>query len=89
MNNYAIIDEYGEVDELIKGLTARKTALRKEILENDLVGCAGKVYKLEGMTSERWTLDTKAIKAEYGELWAKSRSRCSNVTTLKPKKLEV
>ena len=82
------VDNFLNVSAEIKRLQKKQKELREFLLEtmdnNDVEFLAGKngegVVKAE---SVRWTLDTKAVREEMGDVWADQRSNMTPVVSLR------
>ena len=82
------VDQFLTISAEIKQLQKKQQELRGLILEtmddNDVTFLAGKngegVVKAE---SVRWTLDTKAVREEMGDVWADQRSNMTPVVSLR------
>ena len=82
------VDNFLNVSAEIKRLQKKQKELREFLLEtmdnNDVEFLAGKngegVVKAE---SVRWTLDTKAVREELGDVWADQRSNMTPVVSLR------
>ena len=82
------VDNFLNVSAEIKRLQKKQKELREFLLEtmddNDVEFLAGKngegVVKAESI---RWTLDTKAVREEMGDVWADQRSNMTPVVSLR------
>ena len=77
-----IVDRLGGVKAAIADLQNREKALRDELLSRSVPQVEGAQFGAIITQSIRWTLDTKAVKAEMGEGWWDARCRQSLVTTV-------
>jgi hypothetical protein len=78
----ALVDQLGALKAEIAALEARETALRDELLCRGLTEAEGVRFSATVTQAVRWTLDTKAVKAEMGAPWWDARCRQSLVTTV-------
>tara|TARA_Y100000593_G_scaffold19768_1_gene39700 strand:+ start:267 stop:572 length:306 start_codon:yes stop_codon:yes gene_type:complete len=82
------VDQFLNVSAEIKQLQKKQKELREFLLEamddHDVTFLAGKngegVVKAESI---RWTLDTKAVREEMGDVWADQRSNMTPVVSLR------
>lgn len=82
------VDNFLNVSAEIKKLQTKQKELREFLLEtmdeNDVTFLAGKngegVVKAESI---RWTLDTKAVREEMGDVWFDTRSNMKPVVSLR------
>lgn len=82
------VDNFLNVSAEIKRLQKKQKELREFLLEtmddNDVEFLAGKngegVVKAESI---RWTLDTKAVREEMGDVWFDQRSNMTPVVSLR------
>ena len=77
----ALVDQLGAVKARIADLETREKALRDELIRRG-GDAAGAAYSASITQAVRWTLDTKALKAEMGLAWYDARCRQSMVTTV-------
>ena len=77
-----IVDQLGGVKAAIADLEKREKALRDELLARAVSQVEGRHFGAIVTQSIRWTLDTKAVKAEMGEGWYDAHCRQSAVTTV-------
>jgi len=77
-----IVDQLGGVKAAIADLQSREKALRDELLRRAVPQIEGAQFGATITQSIRWTLDTKAVKAEMGEAWYDRRCRQTPVTTI-------
>src|SRR5579872_992473 len=83
----ALADELGTVKAQIADLETREKVLRDELIRRGVSAIEGAAYSATIIQSVRWTLDTKALKAERGQAWYDARCRQSLVTTVAVKAL--
>jgi hypothetical protein len=83
----AVADEFGTVKAQIAELQDREKALRDELIRRGISEIAGSAYCVSITEIVRWTLDTKAVKAEMGPGWYDARCRQGMVTTVVVKAL--
>jgi len=77
-----IVDQLGGVKAAIADLEKREKGLRDELLARSVEQVEGASFGATVTQSVRWTLDTKAVKAEMGEPWYDQNCRQSTVTTV-------
>jgi hypothetical protein len=77
-----LVDRLGALKAEIADLEAREKTLRDELVRRDVPTIEGTVYDATITEAVRWTLDTKAVKAEMGGSWWDARCRQSLVTTV-------
>ena len=73
----------GEADAKVKAAQARLKAARAEFLGRNLENAEGGRFTVTKSEAVRWTLDQKALKAEFDEDWFTSRSRQAHVVSLR------
>ena len=78
-----LVDHLGALKAEIADLETREKALRDELIRRGVPAIEGAVYDATITEAVRWTLDTKAVKAEMGAAWYDARCRQSLVTTVK------
>ena len=78
-----LVDRLGALKAEIAVLEAREKSLRDELIRRNVSVIEGDVYAATLTEAVRWTLDTKAVKAEMGTGWYDARCRQSLVTTVK------
>ena len=83
----ALADELGTVKAQIADLETREKALRDELIRRGVSTIEGDAYSATITQAVRWTLDTKALKAERGQAWYDARCRQSLITTVAVKAL--
>ena len=77
-----LVDQLGGVKAAIADLQSREKALRDELLARTVAQAEGAQFGAIITRSIRWTLDTKAVKAEMGEGWYDQHCRQTAVTTV-------
>ena len=77
-----VVDQLGCVRAQIADIETREKALRDELLRRGVSEATGTLYDATVAASVRWTLDTKAVKAELGTDWYDAHCRQSMVTTV-------
>ena len=77
-----LADRLGTLKAEIAELEAREKALRDELIRRGVPEAIGSLYDATISATVRWTLDTKAVKAEMGSKWWDARCRQSLVTTV-------
>jgi hypothetical protein len=77
-----LADQLGALKAEIAELEAREKALRGELLRRGITQIEGAQYGAAVTNAVRWTLDTKAVKAEMGTAWWDARCRQTLVTTV-------
>ena len=75
-----IVDQLGSVKAEIADLEARE--LRAELLKRCVIEAEGAQYAAAVTQAVRWTLDTKSVRAEMGDVWFDRRCQQSLVTTV-------
>jgi hypothetical protein len=78
----ALVDQLGAVKVEIAALEVREKTLRDEPLCRGLTEAEGARFSATITQAVRWTLDTKAVKAEMGAPWWDARCRQTLVTTV-------
>ena len=78
----ALVDQLGAVKAEIAAFEGREKALRDELLRRGLTEAEGARFNATVTQAVRWTLDTKAVKAEMGAPWWDARCRQSLVITV-------
>ena len=78
-----VVDQLGSVKAQIADLETREKALRDELIRRSITSAAGDAYDASVTETVRWTLDTKALKAEMGAAWYDARCRQALITTVK------
>lgn len=86
-----LVDELGALKARIADLEARENLLRTELIYRRSTCAEGAVYSAAIAEAVRWTLDSKAVRAEMGDAWYDARCRQSMVTTVavKPRPVAV
>jgi hypothetical protein len=77
-----LADRLGVLKANIAELEVREKALRDELIRRGSPSIEGAVYSATITEAVRWTLDTKALKAEMGAAWYDAHCRQSVVTTV-------
>ena len=77
-----LVDQLGALKAEIAGLAVREQALRDELLRRGVAAVEGALFCAAITNAVRWTLDTKAVKAEMGFAWWDRPCRQSLVTTV-------
>jgi len=77
-----LVDRLGALKAEIADLEAREKALRDELIRRDLPAIEGSAFDATIIAAVRWTLDSKAVRAEMGSAWWDARCRQSLVTTI-------
>jgi len=78
----AVVDQLGSIKAQIANLETREKALRDELLRRNVSAIEGAAYSATVASAVRWTLDTKAVKAELGADWYDRHCRQAVVTTV-------
>jgi hypothetical protein len=78
----ALVDQLGALKAEIAALEVREKALCDELLRRGQTEAEGALFSATISQAVRWTLDTKAVKAEMGAAWWDARCRQSLVTTV-------
>jgi hypothetical protein len=76
-----VADELGELHFRIKALQAEAKDLKAELEARGITEVTTDRYSIKRVEATRWSLDTKAIRAEMGDAWATKRSSVSNVVS--------
>jgi hypothetical protein len=79
---HALVDQLGAIKAEIAALEGREKTLRDELLRRILTDVEGARFSSMITQAVRWTLDTKAVKAEMGAPWWDARCRQTLVTTV-------
>lgn len=77
-----LADRLGALKAEIAQLEGRDKALRDELLRRGISDVEGRLFHATVSNAARWTLDTKAVKAEMGAPWWDARCRQTLVTTV-------
>ena len=77
-----LVDQLGGLKAAIADLEKRQKAVRDELLSRAVEQVEGAQFGATITHSVRWTLDTKAVKAEMGEGWYDKHCRQTAVTTV-------
>jgi hypothetical protein len=77
-----LVDQLGGIKAAIADLQSREKALRDELLARSVSQAEGAQFGAVISQSVRWTLDTKGVKAEMGEVWYDRHCRQTPVTTV-------
>jgi hypothetical protein len=77
-----LIDELGALKARIADLEAHEKLLRAELIDRRTTCADGSIYSATISEAVRWTLDSKAVRAEMGNAWHDARCRQSVVTTV-------
>ena len=77
-----LADRLGSLRAEIADLEAREKALRDELIRRGVSEVEGGSFRASVSEAVRWSLDTKAVKAEMGAAWYDGRCRQSLVTTV-------
>ncbi len=78
-----VVDRLGSIKTQIADLEIREKALRDKLLRRGITTAAGDAYDASVTQAVRWTIDTKALKAEFGADWYDRHCRQALVTTVK------
>ena len=78
-----VVDQLGSIKTQIADLETREKALRDELIARKATEASGKLYDASITSAVRWTLDSKAVKAELGTDWYDRHCRQAVVTTVK------
>lgn len=81
----ALADELGAIDEALKVMEARASALKAELKRRGLETAQGERFIVTRSDAVRWTLDSAAVKAAMGEEWANRHSKITPVTSFRVK----
>jgi len=82
-----LADQLGTLKAEIADLEAREKTLRDELIRRGVPAIEGALFSAAITGAVRWTLDTKALKAEFGATWYDQHCRQSVVTTVAVKAL--
>jgi hypothetical protein len=77
-----LADRLGTLKAEIAALADREKALRDELLRRGEREIEGAMFAATVSDAVRWTLDTKAVKAEMGAGWYDQRCRQAIITTV-------
>jgi predicted phage-related endonuclease len=77
-----LVDQLGSVKAEITDLETREKSLRAELLKRCVIEAEGAQYAAAVTQAIRWTLDTKSVRSEMGDVWFDRRCRQSLVTTV-------
>ena len=77
-----LADQLGALKAESAALEGREKTLREELLRRGVTEAEGARFSATITQAVRWTLDTKAVKAEMGAPWWDARCRQSLVTTV-------
>ena len=77
-----LVDRLGSLKAEIAELETREKALRDELIRRNVPAIEGAAYDATISSAVRWTLDSRAVKAEMGAAWWDARCRQSLVTTV-------
>jgi hypothetical protein len=80
-----LVDQLGKLKAQIADLETREKALRGALIARCTTAAEGSLYCATITDAVRWTLDTKAVKAEMGATWYDAHCRQSVVTTVATK----
>ena len=69
IHNELLADTLGDLDARIKALTAEAKGIKAELHERGIETVVGDRFQVTRTETVRWTLDTKALKEEFGEEW--------------------
>jgi len=78
-----VVDQLGSVKAQISDLETREKALRDELIRRGITAASGDAYGANVSSAVRWSLDIKALKAEFGADWYDRHCRQALVTTVK------
>ena len=77
-----LADRLGALKAEIADLEGREKALRDELIRRGVPEVEGALFRVTVAEAVRWTLDSKAVKAEMGAAWYDARCKQSLVTTV-------
>ena len=77
-----LADQLVALKALIADLEAREKALRDELVRRGESAIEGALFRATVAEAVRWTLDTKAVKAQMGAAWYDAHCRQAMVTTV-------
>jgi hypothetical protein len=85
-----LVDQLGAIKAEIAEREAREKALRDELIRRGNGEVEGADYRATVTDAVRWTLDTKAVRAEMGDAWFNARCWQALVTTVavKPRTID-
>lgn len=78
-----LADEIGDLDANVKALQARLKGAKEEFFSRGLDKVCGERFTATKSETVRWSLDTKAVKAEMGENWYDRHCRQTHVVALR------
>jgi hypothetical protein len=82
LNDQQLADEIGRLDIMYKAYRDALDAAKSEFKVRGIAECHGETFTVAVRSDVRWTLDTKAVKAEMGEDWYTERSKIQAVATV-------
>lgn len=85
MTSNTLADQIGQLDAQIAVLTKQLEALKKQAKESGLSEIVGQTFVVTIGNSIRASLDTAAIKKEFGQQWYDDRCKLAEVSTLRVK----
>jgi len=85
MTANTLADKIGQLDAQISILTEQLEALKTEAKKSGFEEIVGNVFTVTINKSIRVSLDTTAIKKEFGQSWCDNRSKLAEITTLRIK----
>ena len=77
-----LVDQLGSVKAEIADLETREKTLRGELLKRCVIEAEGEQYAAAVTQAMRWTLDTKSVRSEMGDVWFDRRCKQGLVTTV-------
>jgi hypothetical protein len=83
LSDAMLADEIGTLDTEMKAIKARLDAAKAEFKDRNIRKVEGDRFQVARSDSVRWSLDSKAVKAEMGERWYDAHSRMTNVSTIR------
>jgi len=77
-----LCDEIGRLDIMVKAYTQALNAAKTNFKVRGIEMANGENFTVSVRTDTRWTLDTKALKKEFGDSWYDKRCTISTVSTM-------
>ncbi len=78
-----LADTLGDLDAQIKALQAEAKEVKTELHDRKVETVTGERFQVTRTETVRWSLDTKAVKEEYGEDWYVAHSKQAVVEGLR------
>jgi hypothetical protein len=78
-----LVDKLGATRAQLSELETAEKAVRAELLKRRIGEATGKLFRGVLVSTSRLSLDTAALKREFGETWYEARCRNQLVTSFK------